>query len=125
MRPELMTHLGLTEHQAKAAIASLPSNVLGDILDFIHKVGPHAKAAIIRALPFLLKGDTWGAIKAVILYFVGLIPAEAAPEPKLTSGEKATGPDVPPITDPPEPKAEDKPEPAKADAHSHHRGHKR
>lgn len=88
MKAALMSKLGLDDRQAAQAIASLPNNVLAEILDFIEKVGPYARQAIMVALPFLLKGDTWGAIKAVILYLLTLIPP--APVEQFSTGKVET-----------------------------------
>lgn len=118
MKAALMSKLGVDDRVAANAIASLPNNVLGELIEFVERYGPYAKAAILAALPFLLKGDTWGAIKALILYLISLIPAPPQAEVTFATGKIETPTDAPTSDAPPAPTS-DAPKPPQQQPHQH------
>lgn len=80
MKAALMSHLGFNDQQATQAIAGLRAEVLHDLIRFVTEYGVEAKGAVLATLPFILRGDTAGAVKAEFMYFMSLLTAPKAPE---------------------------------------------
>lgn len=102
MKAELMSHLGINERQASQMISSLPSSVLNDMLEFVVGFGPHAKTAVVAALPSLLHGSAWGAVKAATVNLLTLIPQPSLSDAAEAVKEAAPAP-PPPAPPPPAP----------------------